>query len=143
MGLDGDHPSNKVNHLNVVPNPGQALGDQAAVAVLRGGLAAEQATHALREQRPIKGVRDAAVVHQGLEARHISFPVVVLAIVIANLGRRCQFWEVDVARAVEALQKPSKVILFCEPRELPAGFETDIDDLFDPMLGEEFEKALG
>jgi hypothetical protein len=67
----------------------------------------------------------------------------VLTIVIANLGRRGQLRTMDVAGPVEAFQKPDKVVLLGEPRELPAGFEADIDDLFDSMLGEEPKEALG
>ena len=64
----------------------------------------------------------------------------VLTIVIANLGRRGQLWKMDVAGAVEAFQKPGEVVLLGEPRELPAGFEADVDDLLHPMLGEKPKK---
>ena len=67
----------------------------------------------------------------------------VLTIVIANLGRRGQLRKMDVGGPVEAFQKPGEVVLLGEPRELPAGFEADIDDLFDSMFGEEPKEALG
>ena len=86
---------------------------------------------------------DTSRVHQGLEARNIPLPVMVLAIVIANLGRRGQLRQMDVAGAVEAFQKPGEVVLLSEPRELPAGFEADIDDLFDSMFAEEPKEAFG
>jgi len=132
-----------MNHLDVRPGADQALSNEAAMAVLWCGFAAEQATHSLREHGSIEDIRDTPGVHQRFEARDISVPVMVLSVVIADLGRRCELREVDVARAVEVLEKPGKVVLFGKPRELPAGFETDIDGLFDPMLGEESEKALG
>jgi hypothetical protein len=49
----------------------------------------------------------------------------------------------DIAGAVEALQEPGQIVLLGEPGELPAGFEADIDDLLDAMLGKESEEALG
>jgi hypothetical protein len=67
----------------------------------------------------------------------------VLAVGIANLVRRRQLREMDVGGVVEAPQKPGKVVLLGEPRELPAGFEADVDDLLDSMLGEESKEALG
>jgi hypothetical protein len=132
-----------MNDLDVWPDPGEALGDEAAMAALGCGLAAEQATDTFLEQGSIEDVRDTSSIHQRLEARDIPFPVMVFAIVIANLGGRRQLRKMDVASAVEALEKPSKVVLLGEPRELPARFEADIDDLFDPIVGEESEEALG
>ena len=113
------------------------------MTALWGGLATEQAAYVLHEQSPIEDVRDTPIVHQGLEARHVSFPVMVLPIGIANLVRRRQLWEMDVAGAVEALEKPGQVVLLGESRELPAGFEADVDDLLHPMLGKESEETLG
>src|SRR5215217_22366 len=140
--MRGNCPSNKMSNLRVRPGSGQALRDEATMAALRGRLAAEEATHALREQGPTENIRDASRVHQRLEARDVPFPVMVLAIGIANLVRRRQLREMDVASTVEAPQKPGKVILLGEPRQLPTGFEADIDDLFDPMFGKESEEAL-
>ena len=136
------HQLPKVNDLDIRPGAGQALGDEATMAALWRGLAAEQATDALREQGPIDDIWDTSCIHQCLEARNIPFPIMVLTIVIPNLGRRGQLRAMDVAGAVEALQKPGQVVLLGEPRELPAGFETDIDDLFDSMFGEEPKEAL-
>jgi hypothetical protein len=124
-----------MNDLDVWPDPGEALGDEPAMAALWCGLTAEQATDALREQGPIEDIRDTSGIHQCLEAPDIPFPIMVVAVVIANLGRRRQLRKMDVAGAVETLQKPGKVILLGKPRELPTGLEADIDDLFDPMLG--------
>src|SRR5918999_996668 len=122
-----------MNNLDLWPGCGQALGNETPMATLRCGLATEQATHALREQGLIEGIRDTTRVHQRLEAGGVPFPITVLAIGIANLGRRRQLREMDVACAVEAIQEPGKVILFREPGELPAGFKADIDDLLDAM----------
>ena len=132
-----------MNNLDIWPSPSQALGDEAPMAALWSGLATEQATHAFREQSPIKGIRDTTSVHQRLEARDVPFPVMIPAISIANLVRRRQLREMDVACAVEAIQEPGQIVLFREPGELPAGFEADIDDLLDAMLGKESEEALG
>ncbi len=104
-----------MNNLDIWPSPSQALGDEAPMAALWSGLANEQATHAFREQSPIKGIRDTTSVHQRLEARDIPLPVMVLTIGIANLGRRRQLREMDVTGAVEAIQKPGKIVLLGEP----------------------------
>ena len=112
------------------------------MTALWGGLATEQAAYVLHEQSPIEDVRDTPIVHQGLEARHVPFTVMVQAIGIANLVRRRQLREMDVVGTVEALQEPGKVVLLGEPRELTAGFEADVDDLLHPMLGKESEETL-
>jgi hypothetical protein len=57
------HPSPEMNDFDVRPDPRQTLGDEAAVAALRGRLAAEQATHALREQSSIEDLRNTPIVH--------------------------------------------------------------------------------
>src|SRR5215203_970670 len=113
------------------------------MAALQGRLAAEQTIYAFREQVPIEDIRDTSCAHQRLEALNIPFPVMVLAIGIANLVRRRQLREMDVVGTVEALQEPGKVVLLGEPRELTAGFEADVDDLLHPMLGKESEETLG
>jgi hypothetical protein len=123
-----------MNDLDIRPTPGQALGDETPMAMHWCGLAAEQTTDAFREQVPIEGIRDTSCVHQHFEARDIPFPVMVLAIGITNLTRGCQLREMDVASAVETIQEPGKVVLFREPGQLSAGFEADIDDLFDAMV---------
>jgi hypothetical protein len=41
--------SREVNNLDIWPSPGQALGHEAAMAALWGGLAAEETANALRE----------------------------------------------------------------------------------------------
>jgi hypothetical protein len=132
-----------MNNLDVRPCPGQALGHETPVAALRCGLAAEQAIDAFREHGPIEGVGNTPRIQQRLESRDIPFPVMVLAIVIANLGRRRQLREMDVPRAVKAIQEPGKVVLFREPGELPTGFEADIDHLLNAVLSKESEEALG
>ena len=104
-----------MNNLDIRPSPGQALGDKAAVTALRGGLAAEETANALREQVPIEGIRDTSRVHQRLEARDIPLPVMVLAIVIKNLGRRRQVREMEVTCAVQAIQEPGEIVLLSEP----------------------------
>ncbi len=132
-----------MNNLDVWPSSGQTLGDETPMAALRCGLAAKQAIDAFLEQGPIEGIQDTTRVHQRLEAGDVPFPIMILAIGIANLGGRRQLWEMDVACAVEAIEEPGKVILFCEPGELPPGFEADIDELLDAMLSKKSKEAPG
>src|SRR5215213_1960287 len=109
------HPSPEMNNLDIWPGACQTLGDETPVTALRGGFAAEQATDALRKQGPIEDVRDTSLIHQRLEARDIPFPIMVLAIVIANFIRWGQLRQMDVAGTVEACQKPGQVVLLGEP----------------------------
>jgi hypothetical protein len=84
--------------------PGQALGDEAAVAALRRRLAAQQAVRGGGEGRPVEGIGDAALVQQRLEALDVAGLVAVGAVAVEDLGRRRQDRQVDVAAADEAIE---------------------------------------
>jgi hypothetical protein len=126
-----------MDDLNVRQDPLQTFRHEPSMAPFWGRFAAQQATCLPYEHGLVDGRGDTACVHERLEAGDVAFPVVGLAVGVADCFGWGQDRKMDVVRADEAAQEPGKVLLLGEPGELPAGIEADIHHPLNAVLGQE------
>ena len=81
-------PLDQVHDPDIAPFARQSLGDEAAVALFRGVLAAKQTGRFGGEGSAVEDARDVTLIHERLEAAEILLPIVIVAVFAENLLRR-------------------------------------------------------
>ena len=130
----------QVGYLDVAPVFVQVLRDQAAVAVVRFVLAAQEA--AFRDDLSRDRFLDAAFAHQLAEADLVGLPVAVaLLVVVEDVLRGGEFRDVDVLHAADLAEKVGQIVSLGKAGELRHVVEPHIDDPLGAGIAQEAKEA--
>jgi hypothetical protein len=132
-----------VHNLHVRPGPGQALGDEAAVAMLRGGLAAKEAASDRLKDRAIQGGGDIPFVHKGFEAAHVLLPIPFFTKIIHHLFGGSQKGQIHLLAALgQFFQEVGQVLLAGKTGKLALRVDANIDQAPNAILEQQAKNLL-
>lgn len=131
-----------MDNFNPTPMVFQVLCDQPSMAAVRFILAAEQAS--VFDDLFRNGFFNLPLMHQRNESVLIGRPIATsFPVVVQQLLRRRQFWDVNVIHLAEFAEKIREVVLLRETGKLRPIIEPHVDDAPGAGLAKQIEETVG
>jgi len=132
-----------VMDFDITPGLGEGLGNETAVAVIGGGLAAQQAADFFIEDGAVKGLRNFTLGEQSQESISKFWPVFVGMVGLEDGFGGRKLVEVEIIAIVQRAQKVAQVFALGETGQLAVGMQANIDDAFDAVSTQQIKKLPG